>query len=227
MSTKAIERFVAEAKRLRKAADDATVEFLEYLYQAHRKSFWKSSGMTFHELIEKYNLTTTTRYDRYKRARKLLRGPGPLDVGVEAVLQAGNCRTPGTAHDMIEQARTWEETNETSISARSAKTIRDQLCARDVGHRQGQKSLATLGIENEDLREAIAQLRTEAAALRVEIQNLKRDNTRLEKANVACAEKLAHAKAMLSGVRAEFRRIKRMLTRCKRKNGPTPPEASS
>lgn len=169
------EEFLTEARRLRQIADDAECEFLEFLYQGEgQPSIWADTGYTFDEFITRNHLCDPLRYQRYKRTREAL-GPQEIrGVGAHAIIAAGSFRDPRAQREIIVEARTWERTNGTSISKRSAQHLARDVRTRQAAARSRHKTYAQLEAENHRLRAQVEELKKRNAELRGELAALRK-----------------------------------------------------
>jgi len=170
-----LEQFIAEAKRLRTLADDAEGDFLSYLYEAEQVTgLWKDTGLTFLQFLEQTNLCRPSRYDGYRAARNGLGAKGIEGVGIHAVVAAGRFRDAGKQREMLDEARTWERTNGTPISAQTVSRLASDLRSRILGAGAGHKSYTALASELVAAKEECDRLRVENATLRAEIRQLRK-----------------------------------------------------
>lgn len=167
-----IESFVQEAKRLRHEADTAECRFFTFLLEAEKQDFWRQTGKTFVEILEANEICRATRYIKYKRGLELA-GDDAKSVGAEAVIQAGMAKTVEQAREIVEEAKIFESTNQTSISEQSAQRIRRDVRSREIGAVHGRKTYAALVEENEKLRGEVERLRTENVALKGQLRKLR------------------------------------------------------
>lgn len=158
--TMTLDEFIAEAKRLRKTADSAEGTFLSFLYRADKTpKLWASAGLPFADLLERYSICKATRYIKYRNTYDTC-GKLTTQVGAHAAVAAASLPAD-LRTDALREAKQWEKTNGTSISAQSARRIVRGLQNRTVGQRTRNKSYMELLEENEQLREENEQLRAE------------------------------------------------------------------
>lgn len=169
-----LDEFVSEAKRLRALADTALGEFLSYLYEAERTPvLWRDSGYTFVQFLKQANIIEPSRYMAYKSVHENLGARATQGVGVHAVVAAGRLNDADQQRELLTQARAWEKTNGTSISAQTAKSLVDAQKSRAIGFRTGNKRYETL-VRDLDLAQAeVDRLHAENDALRAENETLR------------------------------------------------------
>ena len=165
------ESFVAEARRLRRAADDAEEKLLTFLYEFETKhrEVWAPAGKTFVELITEANIIKAVpRYVAWKRVREGLGEGGIAGVGTNGVVAAGSLKTAGEQKEALDRMRAHEKVNETSISEQSAERIARETKLLHIGHARS-KGYAELMRENESLRAKLRAAEQTIVALRAEL----------------------------------------------------------
>lgn len=173
MSEMTLEKFVEEAKRLRREADDAEHHFMEFLCWAEEQDFWRDAGLTFEQLLSRHHICRPERFLGYKRTFKTVGAESTKAVGVHAAVAAGKLGNEAQVQEFLSEARTWEETNQTSMSEQSAGRLLRDMKVRASASRK-HKSRESLANENERLRAKLEELKQENAALRKENRELKK-----------------------------------------------------
>jgi polyhydroxyalkanoate synthesis regulator phasin len=170
-----LEFFVAEARRLRVAADEAELAFMGFLYEAERHHiFWRGIVRKFEELLRAHSICDPSRYRTYKEAVQLV-GQNKLDsVGPAGAQEIGKSRTQEEANELVDELYQFHASNGRFAPSHTAKNIADQIRNRFLGAEKGAKRYLTLMKENEKLRAKVADLESKVVALKQELRNLRK-----------------------------------------------------
>jgi len=167
--------FIAEAKALRAAADEAEERYLEFLYQMESKpEIWRDGGRSYIEVLEHDVGCAAIRYARYKRVREALGIEALRGAGVHGIIAAGALRTQTAQRELLDRARHFQETNGTPPSERSAQDLLREQKLREAVVTTRNSSYAVLVEQCEKLRARVKELESQNAALRAEIRTLKK-----------------------------------------------------
>lgn len=170
MTDMTLDQFIARAKELRAAADTAERELMEFLRAAEQQpSIWKGTGLTFPEVVERFNICKAIRYEAYKRMNAA-HTVDELAVGMNAIVAADKLKSGGAQSEVLAEAKKWEEANGTSISEQSAARIARDTKQREAAGRTRHRSYTSLVEENARLQRDLEVARTKIAALRVELK---------------------------------------------------------
>lgn len=176
-----IAEFVTEAKRLRAQADTMIGEFMSYLSEAERTpALWRDTGYTFVQYLKHANIIEPTRYLAFKNVYDNLGARATQGVGIHAVFAAGRLNDTEQQRELLVQARAWEKTNGTSISAQTAKSLCDAQKQRTIGFRTGNKRYETLVRDLDVAHADVERLRAENEMLRAENEQLRAENAALQ-----------------------------------------------
>jgi len=175
-----VETFIARARELRAAADAAERDFLLFLVDGERHpKMWQASGsVTYDGFLKAAGLCCPARYRNFKAslesAPELTKG-----VGAAAAVQAGKLAQDSERIELLREAKSWEETNGTSISDQSARGLAAGIRARSATRRAGHASYSTLVEKLAHARATIEKLqhqleleRTEKRALQAQLAGL-------------------------------------------------------
>jgi hypothetical protein len=172
------EQFIARARELRRLADAAEAELLEFLYACEqRRELWAASGKLFDTLIEEANLIKGARYREWKRVREGLGKEAIEGIGTNGVVAAGRMNTPAEQRAVLDRVRQHERVNETSISDQSARRIANEERIFQLG-RHHAKGYAELVRENDALRAKLREAEQRIELLKAELRAAKRSQKR-------------------------------------------------
>ena len=187
------EKWLLQARALRRGADDATTAFLEFLVRGESMtSLWDGTGLTYEAWICSEQLISLARYRRYVNARRVSGAAALNGVGLHAVLAAGALPTEQAQKQVLEETRAWEATNGTAISEQRAREIARHVRARMRGpERSGYLSYAALAARCEGLERENARLVSENIALRAELRAARKPAPRARKSAAGDAPSVA------------------------------------
>jgi len=167
-----METFIAHARELRAAVDSAEREFLLFLVGGEQQpEMWQSSGsVTYDGFLKATGLCCPARYRNFvaslESAPELTR-----EVGAAAAVQAGKLQASDRV-ELLEEAKSWEETNGTTISEQSARSLAARIRDRGAVRRSGHISYSTLSVRLAHAHATIDKLKQELELERIEKRSL-------------------------------------------------------
>jgi hypothetical protein len=169
-ATLTLEEFVAEARRLRAAADSSEREFMMYLREADLANWWMAHAATFAALLKKYDLCAPERYANACRALDLVPLHTVKTIGMHgsvALLSVPPEKRDEAAATLMVKA----QNNGVPLSAQTARsTLAPFLDPKPPPMTEAAK-----------LRQRIEQVEQENKRLRRELREKEREIARLNK----------------------------------------------
>lgn len=167
-----LEDFLAEARRLRNAADSCEREFLDFLRQFEpRRDLWQSAAETFDELLSSNDICKPSRYRNWVRASEdAMISPYIHQIGVHGAVESCRIMNRQKRADAVEEMVRSVTLKGTVMSRQSAARIVARYAPRPSTLPDPNEKIAALEEENRNLRARVAKLTTEVVELRSQLR---------------------------------------------------------
>lgn len=175
-----LEDFLAEARRLRNAADFCEREFLDFLRRFEaRRDLWQSKAKTFDDLLSSSDICKPNRYRNWVRANDdQVIAPSISKIGVHGAVEACRIVNRQKRADAVEEMVRSVTLKGTVMSRQSAAQIVARYEPKPSTLPDANEKIAKLEEENERLRARVSKLTTEVADLRARLRAVQRSSNR-------------------------------------------------